>query len=127
MLERLRDWKVLAKPARFSRSSTAASRSSDKLATLLADDAPETAHRMGDEDLHPVLADYPWIINPEWQVLAEEKTITRQLREWGEAAPEGADAERYDFLALKGDRGLVLVELKHCRSHPVNLDDIPAP
>ena len=124
LLERLRDWKVLESRA-ILEIVNGRLQIVDKLATLLADDAPETAHRVGDENLHDLLADYPWIINPEWQVLAEEKTITRQLREWGEAAPEGADAKRYDFLALKGDRRLVLVELKR-QSHPVNLDDIHA-
>jgi hypothetical protein len=122
LLERLRDWKVLESRA-ILEIVNGRLQIVDKLATLLADDAPETAHRVGDENLHDLLADYPWIINPEWQVLAEEKTITRQLREWGEAAPDGADAKRYDFLALKGDRRLVLVELKR-QSHPVNLDDI---
>ena len=84
----------------------------DKLADLLTADAPETAHRKGQENLHDLLGDYPWLINPEWQVLAEEKRITTLLREWNVSEIDEADQERIDFLALAGDGRMKLIEIK---------------
>ena len=48
---------------------------------MLVNDAPETAPRKGTENLHDLIADYPWILNPEWQVLYEEKRIGSYNRE----------------------------------------------
>lgn len=121
-LSHLAEWKVLESRAILEIVSGRL-QIIDKLAVLLASNAPETAHVIGDENLHDLLADYPWIINPEWQVLAEEKTITKQLQDWGAEAEEGADAKRYDFLALKGEDRLVLIELKR-PSHAVENADV---
>ena len=122
ILVRLHDWKVLESRA-ILEIVQGRLQIVDKLANLLAADAPETAHKVGDENLHDLLADYPWIINPEWQVLSEEKTITAQLREWGAQEADDADAKRYDFLALKGDGRLKVVEIKR-QSHAVTLKEV---
>jgi len=82
----------------------------DKLGALLMDGAPETAHVQGDNNLHDLLADYPWLIDPEWQVFAEEKRVTTVLREWNvETDP---DPQRVDFLALSGEGEIKLIEIK---------------
>ncbi|NCD16048.1 MAG: hypothetical protein EOL91_01810 [Actinobacteria bacterium] len=94
----------------------------DKFFTLLVNDAPETAHRTGDENIHDLLASFPWLIHPEWQVLAEEKTISRQLKEWN-VEDVGADATRYDFLALAGDGRTIVVEIKRS-GHDATLEDL---
>ncbi|MER6972603.1 ATP-binding protein [Nocardioides sp. NPDC000445] len=94
----------------------------DKFFTLLVNDAPETAHRIGDENVHDLLANFPWLIHPEWQVLAEEKRISTQLREWHvEAFPD--DATRYDFLALTGEGRTIVVEIKRS-GHAATLEDL---
>lgn len=96
----------------------------DTFRKLLVEDAPETAPREEVSNLHDLLGDYPWLINPEWQVLAEEKRLTTQLREWREqdiADPE--DRQRYDFLALKREGLLVIIEIKRA-GHAVTLDDL---
>jgi hypothetical protein len=96
----------------------------DKFHIMIAGDAAETAHRVGQENLHDLIADYPWLINPEWQVLAEEKQITRQLREWGDAdLADPDDRSRYDFLALGSEGRLVVIEIKRS-GHPVELKDL---
>jgi hypothetical protein len=75
----------------------------DKFHELIVNNAPETAPKEFVENLHDLLADYPWLLNTEWQVLAEEKSITKQLREWGyKDDPDNRDTGRYDFLALEG-------------------------
>ena len=96
----------------------------DKFHSMIVENAAETANKVGQENLHDLIADYPWLINPEWQVLAEEKSVTRQLRAWGDsdlADPE--DRTRYDFLALQGEASLVVVEIKRS-GHPVDVDDL---
>jgi len=96
----------------------------DKFHKMIVTDAPETAHRRGDDNIHDLLAGYPWIINPDWQVLAEEKRISTQLQEWNiEEIPEEADRLRYDFLALSGEGRLIIIEIKRS-GHPVTIDDL---
>ena len=96
----------------------------DKFHKMIVNNAPETAHRRGDDNIHDLLAGYPWIINPDWQVLAEEKRISTQLQEWNiEDIPEEADRLRYDFLALSGEGRLIIIEIKRS-GHPVTIDDL---
>lgn len=56
-------------------------------------------------------------------MLAEVKTLTRQLREWSaeDTAPE--DRSRYDFLALEGSGDTVVIEIKRA-GHAVELKDL---
>ena len=94
----------------------------DKFFNMIVNDAPETAHRTGDQNIHDLLANFPWLIHPEWQVLAEEKTISKQLKEWN-VADVGADSTRYDFLALAGDGRTIVVEIKRS-GHDATLEDL---
>lgn len=85
----------------------------EKFHQMIVNDAPETAPAKFVENLHDLLADYPWLLRTEWQVLDEEKSITKQLREWGyDDDPDGRDAGRYDFLGLAGDGVLKVVDIK---------------
>lgn len=95
----------------------------DKFYSMIVDDAPETAPRVGRDNMHDLIADFPWLINPEWQVLAEEKRITSQLREWGVNDTDPEDRTRYDFLALRGEGRLVVIEIKRS-GHSVSIDDL---
>ncbi|MEU4244875.1 hypothetical protein [Actinoplanes sp. NPDC026619] len=95
----------------------------DKFYSMIVDDAPETAPRVGRDNMHDLIADFPWLINPEWQVLAEERRITSQLREWGFTDINPDDRTRYDFLALRGEGRLVVIEIKRS-GHPVSIDDL---
>ncbi|MDH6132790.1 hypothetical protein P3T37_002176 [Kitasatospora sp. MAA4] len=96
----------------------------DKFYELIVDDAPETASSKSRENLHDLIADYPWLINPEWQVFSEEKRITTKLRDWGrEDLIDPAYAGRYDFLALSGNGELVVIEIKRA-GHAVTTHDL---
>jgi len=53
-------------------------------------------------NIHDLLGRFPWLLNLEWQVLAEEKRITTQLREWAADEIPADTLERFDFLALAG-------------------------
>lgn len=100
----------------------------DRFHDMIVNDAPETAHRRGDQNMHDLLADFPWLLHPEWQVLAEEKTISKQLRDWSQedlASSLSAEEQRqrYDFLALGDQQRLVLIEIKRSHYAP-DLDDV---
>ena len=97
----------------------------ERFEKLIVENAPETAHRKGDSNMHDAIARFPWLLNPEWQVLSEEKTITKQLREWNaeELNDKPEDAERYDFLALADAVQLVVIEIKRS-GHPVSLEEL---
>lgn len=95
----------------------------DKFHSMIVNDSTETAAAKGSENLHDLIADYPWLINPDWQVLAEEKTLTKQLREWGENDATPSDRSRYDFLALEGGGDTIVIEIKRA-GHPVQLQDL---
>lgn len=96
----------------------------DKFHSMIVKNVAETAHKVGQENLHDLISDFPWLIAPEWQVLAEEKRLTTQLREWGDAdIADPEDRRRYDFLALEGEGTLVVIEIKRS-GHPVELADL---
>lgn len=96
----------------------------DKFESMIVNDVPETAPRVGVDNLHDLIAQYPWLINPEWQIFSEEKTITRTLRDWNVRDIGDIDTrERYDFLALTNTHDIVVIEIKRS-SHPVDLEEL---
>ena len=95
-----------------------------KFHELIVNDAPETKSKDSSDNLHDLLAGSPWLLNPEWQVLSEEKSLSRQLAEWGdEDIKQADDRMRYDFLALTDNQRLVILEIKRAQ-HAVTLDDL---
>lgn len=96
----------------------------DKFGAMIVNDAPESAARVGDDNLHDLLGRFPWLLNPEWQVLSEETGITTQLREWADVDIEDAeDRTRYDFLALANDQRVVVIEIKR-PGHSIDYKDL---
>lgn len=90
---------------------------------MIVNNAAETAHTAGQDNMHDLVARYPWLLNPDWQVLSEETTISKQLREWGAADSPARDDTMYDFLALSGDGQTVVIEIKRSE-HPATLEDL---
>lgn len=96
----------------------------EKFHHMIVNNAPETKSKNASDNMHDLIAGSPWLLNPEWQVLAEEKTVSKQLAEWGSSEIEPADARmRYDFLALTDERRLVILEIKRS-DYAVTLDDL---
>ena len=121
MLQQLNEWKVLE-----SRAILEVVRGRldilDKFEKMLCNDAPETASSRTPENMHDLLAGNPWLLNPEWQVLAEEKKITTQLREWGQKDLPKYNG-RFDFLALGSERDLAIIEIKR-PDYPAELSEV---
>lgn len=95
-----------------------------KFREMVVENYPETASKLSPENMHDLLAGYPWLLNPEWQVLAEEKRISTQLKEWNAKDVDDEDERmRYDFLALTDERRLVIVEIKRS-GHPLEFGEL---
>lgn len=96
----------------------------EKFHQMIVNDVPETANRNIGDNMHDLIAGYPWLLNPEWQVLDEEKTISKQLKEWHHEDIQDADKRmRYDFIALTDERRLAVVEIKRV-GHALEIDDL---
>jgi len=123
LLTHLSDWKVLESRAILEvikgRIDIV-----DKFHSMILTGVPETARPAGTDNMHDLLAGSPWILNPDWQILSEETTISRQLREWGaEDVGEEEGRMRYDFLALADDHRLAIIEIKRS-NHAVEYDEL---
>jgi hypothetical protein len=121
LLRKLKNWKVLESRA-ILEVVEGRLKIVEKFGSMVLNDAPETAHRQGDDNMHDLLGNYPWLLNPDWQVLSEETSLSKQLREW-DADEDGNDLRRYDFLALTSEKLLIVVEIKR-QSHSVSLDEV---
>ena len=96
-----------------------------KFHSMAVNNAPEIAASKGDDNMHDLVAGHPWLLNPEWQVLSEEKSISKQLREWNveDIGSEEDSRLRYDFLGLTADQKTVIIEIKRS-AHPVELEEL---
>jgi hypothetical protein len=124
ILGRLHDWKVLESRAILEIVKGRLS-IIEKLREMILADAPETASSKSHDNLHDLMAEYPWMFNPDWQVFAEEKQIGKQLRAWGNKdCPDDMKTKRIDFLAFHRDsEDLVVIELKR-PGHPVEYNEV---
>lgn len=94
----------------------------DKFHSMVVNDTPEKAHLVGDDNLHDLLASFPWLLNPEWQVFGHEQSIDKTLKEWEAELEDDGSIERVDFLALASDHTLAVVEIKR-PGHAVSLEE----
>ncbi len=96
----------------------------EKFHTMIIEAAPETAPRKGMDNFHDLIAGYPWLLNPEWQILSEETTISRHLKEWYfEEVKQQEIRDRYDFFALTDEANFLVVEIKS-PEHALELSDL---
>lgn len=98
----------------------------DTFEKMLVNDAPETKSSVNPENLHDLIGSQPWILHPDWEVMVEEKGITKMLREWADSEMSLVDPEdrsRIDFLALDGGGKIVIIEIKRA-DHAATYDEI---
>lgn len=86
----------------------------DKFHDMIVNKAPETANRqVGVDNFHDLIAGFPWLLNPDWQIFLEETSISKVLKEWGERDfSDQMGRKRIDFLALQGDGTIAVIEIK---------------
>lgn len=120
-LENMRDWSTLESRALLE-IVDGRLKILSKLQLMILSNAPERAPRVGVESLHDLLADHPWILNPEWVVIEEERALRTLLHEKEEKEERNQlddGSKRVDFLALRQDsQKTVLIEIK-APGHPV--------
>jgi cation transport regulator ChaC len=122
-LDNMREWKVLESRAVLEIVKGRLG-IIEKFHQMIVNNVPETKSKNVRDNMHDLIAGSPWLLNPEWQVLSEEKTLSKQLAEWGAEEIKDEDAlMRYDFLALTDERRLVIIEIKRS-GHAVTLDDL---
>jgi hypothetical protein len=122
LLDKLSEWKTLESRSIYEiihgRLSII-----EKFHQMIVNNAPETASKLSKDNMHDIVAGYPWLLNPEWQILAEEKSISNQLKEWNIETEGNEHAQRYDFIALSNEGRMVIIEIKRA-GHPVGLNEL---
>jgi hypothetical protein len=88
----------------------------EKFEQMVLDKVPETASSTSLDNMHDLLAGYPWLLNPEWQVFAEERKISRWVMEKAEVDLKDKYTveemrQRFDFLAMSSGSKRILVEI----------------
>jgi len=122
ILRKILDWKVLESRALLEIISGRLAIVA-KLGSMIANDAPETASSLTNDNMHDLMAGNPWLFNPEWQVYVEEKTLGKLLGDQAKEYSEDIKAMRIDFLALTGEGKHVIVELKRS-AYAVEMQDV---
>ena len=83
----------------------------EKLQKLIDENALEVP------TLHQFLKEFPWVLDPRWTLIADEKTYSQLLREkFPEEAKTPEEDRRIDFLCVKEGNNLVVVEIKRPKS-----------
>lgn len=89
----------------------------------LAENAPETAHNAGQSNLHDAIGRFPWLLNPDYNVFAEEKSLTKLLYELAAKDHIDVAAERIDFCAIEDGNTVIVIEIKRSQ-HAVTFEEI---
>lgn len=128
LLEQISNWKVLEGRALLE-IMHGRLKIIDYLHDFVVNDIPEVASSKSDDNLHDLIAGMPWLLDSEWQLYQEEKSISSQLRDWNvvdlkKIGVNKKDARlRYDFIALNGEHELLVIEIKRS-GHPVELEEM---
>jgi hypothetical protein len=78
----------------------------EKLQTLINQNALEVP------TLHNFLKEFPWVLDPRWQLIADEERFSKMLREKFPDNKDPIDERRIDFLCVSEGTHLVVVEIK---------------
>lgn len=121
-LEVIQEWKILESRAIYEvihgRLAVI-----DLYEKALAANAAETAHCIGQTNLHDAIGRFPWLLDPDYNVFTEEISISKLLREWFEEDCDEEARERIDFCAIGDDREVLVVEIKRS-GHAVEHEEI---
>jgi len=82
----------------------------EKLQTLIDENALEVP------TLHQFLKEFPWVLDPRWTLIADEKTYSQLLRDRFPDSSLPENDRRIDFLCVREGNNLVVVEIKRPQS-----------
>jgi len=110
ILDLFRDWEII-ESREMMRVTQGRIETIEKLQNLIDTNALEVP------TLHNFLKKFPWVIDPRWTLIADEKRYSDLLKD---KYPEGADVpendKRIDFLCVREGKTLVVVEIKRPQS-----------
>ncbi|MEO7819763.1 MAG: ATP-binding protein, partial [Actinomycetota bacterium] len=100
-----REWEVVEakEMARVTNGRIATIR---KLAELIEHNALEVP------TLHNFLKEFPWVLDPRWNLVADEEHYSKILREKFPDSDEPEEDRRIDFLCVRENQQLIVVEIK---------------
>ena len=110
LLNLFREWEIV-EAKEMARVTQGRITTIEKLQKLIENNALEVP------TLHNFLKEFPWVIDPRWTLVDDEKTYSQLLRD---KFPEASDTlesdRRIDFLCVQEGTNLVVVEIKRPRS-----------
>lgn len=105
LMQLFREWEMV-EAREMARVTTGRITTIEKLQTLIDSNALEVP------TLHNFLKEFPWVLDPRWNLIADEQTYSDLLRQKfpDEDLPESD--RRIDFLCVRESEQLVIVEIK---------------
>jgi len=105
LIELFREWEVV-EAKEMMRVTEGRMTTIQKLQRLIETNALEVP------TLHNFLKEFPWVLDPRWTLIADEKRYSQLLRERFPDDDLPADDRRIDFLCVWEGTHLVVVEIK---------------
>jgi hypothetical protein len=106
VIELFRDWEVM-EAKEMMRVTEGRIKTIEKLQQLIDTNALEVP------TLHNFLKEFPWVLDPRWNLIADEKRYSQLLREeFPEPKELPEEDKRIDFLCVRESNNLVVVEIK---------------
>ncbi len=106
ILDLFREWEVV-EAKEMMRVTEGRIKTIEKLAELIRTNALEVP------TLHNFLKEFPWVLDPRWTLVADEKRYSQLLRkEFPQEAESLGNDRRIDFLCVRESTSLVVVEIK---------------
>jgi nitrogenase subunit NifH len=106
LLDLFREWEVV-EAKEMMRVTEGRIKTIEKLAELIRTNALEVP------TLHNFLKEFPWVLDPRWTLVADEKRFSQLLRkEFPQEVESLEEDRRIDFLCVRESTSLVVVEIK---------------
>jgi hypothetical protein len=110
LLDLFREWEVV-EAREMMRVTEGRIKTIEKLGELIKTNALEVP------TLHNFLKEFPWVLDPRWTLVADEKTFSQLLKErFPEEVSTLEDDKRIDFLCVRESASLIVVEIKRPQS-----------
>lgn len=109
LMELFREWEVI-EAKEMMRVTSGRITTIEKLQQLIDINALEVPV------LHDFLKEFPWVLDPRWTLIADEKTYSDLLVDRFPDTELPEDERRIDFLCVKESNNLIIVEIKRPQS-----------
>ena len=114
LIQLFRDWEII-EAKEMMRVTKGRITTIEKLRNLIDTNALEVP------TLHRFLKEFPWVLDPRWTLVADEKFYSRLLRDEFPQSTETLEQDkRIDFLCVKESSNLVVIEIKRPKSSASN-------